>query len=519
VGQAVIENITDGPFAGLYALTQVVDIYARAEDSNGTVSAVVLRAKAQAIPIFQFGVFYDADLEVTNGPPMTFIGRVHSNGKIYLSSANAWYHEVVTTASQVVHDRKDNHSILNGVYVRDANAIDVPLSFDSRTIPGAEAFRARSCDDFDCRLQTEAFGVDSLRLPLPGGVPAIELIRPREGDDGPSEKKVKFAWNADAYVTVDLTDLQPWSGNCGDWPGNPPVQLPRVQMLRPLGRPVPNEQELCRMFKWQWSAFYDGREDELKDVVQVDLDEIDGWVHGDSTRAMEVVYVDVILLPGYAGFDTRTRNAVMDGSIDPAVRVVNGSQLPNRMTIATQRPLYVLGDYNSSNKLPAALVGDGITMLSTAWNDGQNRPGNQDYKDCNANGAPCSLYLTWANGWNMHQASATTVNAAILAGHWPTLCDHEEPGCTGGYEDFYGGGLENFPRFLEKWGSSVAFTYLGALVSPFTSGQTTGTWNLSYYDPPRRDWSFDTDFRNPALLPPGTPNVGSVIRTALREGF
>jgi hypothetical protein len=42
---------------------------------------------------------------------------------------------------------------------------------------------------------------------------------------------------------------------------------------------------------------------------------------------------------------------------------------------------------------------------------------------------------------------------------------------------------------------------------------------LSYYRPPQRDWSFDDDFRNPELLPPGTPNMGSVIRTAMREAF
>jgi hypothetical protein len=119
------------------------------------------------------------------------------------------------------------------------------------------------------------------------------------------------------------------------------------------------------------------------------------------------------------------------------------------------------------------------------------------------------------------------VNGAILAGHWATPCDHHETSCaadgsTAYYKDWYGGGLENFPRFLEHWrngSNKVDFNYLGSLISPFTSQKTTGTWNGTYYTPPQRNWAFDIDFRDPANLPPGTPNVGYVFRTAMREAY
>jgi hypothetical protein len=194
------------------------------------------------------------------------------------------------------------------------------------------------------------------------------------------------------------------------------------------------------------------------------------------------------------------------------------------MTVATEWPLYVRGSYNAAmgRKQPAALVGDGITILSSIWLDDQNRPPADIFTICEGDifpDDPCKAYLDWTVGWNDRPAGETSVNAAILAGHWATPCDHEEPGCTGGLEDFYGGGIENFPRFLENWATSVSFRYRGSLVSLFTSQKTTGTWNLRYYVPPRRDWAFDTDFRDPALLPPGTPTVGSVVRTAMREAF
>ena len=63
-----------------------------------------------------------------------------------------------------------------------------------------------------------------------------------------------------------------------------------------------------------------------------------------------------------------------------------------------------------------------------------------------------------------------TVFAAIAAGHSATPCDVNRvaPACvptapppfTGGAYPNYGGGLENFPRFLENWGG-VTMTYRG----------------------------------------------------------
>ncbi len=533
-GAAVVDTISDGPYAGLYALTQNVDIYSLAADDGGNAAGVILDAKAQAIPIFQFGVFFEEDLEATNGPPMTFVGRVHSNGNIYLSSANAWYLEMITTPNKVFHNRKDHNRVLDGVFIFNPELGDtVQLDFDSRTHPGAEAFKAMSELRFASQLRTDAFDTDSLRLPLPPGVPAIELIRPRDPvGDGDAEKSVKFAWNADTYVTVDLVNTTSHGLGCGAIPAvvSPPPDLPTITIER-FGRPTPTGGELCAMFYWNWSAFYDGREDELKDVLEIDLQEIDNWVAGDPNRAMELIYIEFINPGGIGLYSVDTRNAILDADVDPAVRLRKGSELPNRLTVATDWPLYVQGDYNSNDKKPAAVAGDGVTILSENWDDDPyNRPEDEDFEMCNGTVSyknPCPFYVAWAADWEHREAGETTVNAAILAGHWPTPCDWIETGCPADgsstwYHDWYGGGIENFPRFLEEWragGDRVVFHYKGALVSPFTSQQTTGTWNGDYYVPPQRDWWFDIDFRDPEKLPPGTPNVGYVVRTAMREAF
>jgi len=629
-GEATVETVTDGPYAGLYALTQNVDIYSRAANSKGDMAAVILRTKAQAIPIFQFGVFFEQDLEATNGPPMEFVGRVHSNGNVYLSSNNAWYRDLITTPNKIFHDRKDFHLVYNGVFVNDAAGNEVPLDFDSRTHAGAEAFKAESCAKFDCRVMTDAFEVDSLRLPLPDGVPPYELILPRQSDDGDAEQSVKFAWNSDLYITVDLTDIRTKQDVCaGGGPKKDPDEItgdlqitalqkvfagakvefkilnvpcgeiddvavqviadgntiwtesdlencifditipsnaidlkivvtgdddgvgtlingtaywyglqvvndlspwPMTTITRVDGE-IPNSYDMCNMFWWDWSSFYDGREKELKDVLNIDIAQFITWAAGGSSRTAELIYVEYIVPANIGGYSQETLNLMLDGTLDPALRILNAATLPNPMTFATEWPLYVKGDYNRYNKQPSSLAGDGLDILSNAWVDIQNKPPANVFNTCKNQvvaGSPCGSYSSWAAGWTKKNSLETWVNAAILAGHWPTPCDHEESSCAADgssayYTDWYGGGLENFPRFLEHWynssGVRQTLHYRGSLVSPFTSQKTTGTWNGTYYTPPQRDWSFDTDFRDPRLLPPGTPNVGYVIRTAMREAY
>jgi len=491
VGGIQVETITDGAFAGLYSLTQRVEITSRALDDMNNASEVLVSAKAQAIPIFQFGIFYEKDLEATNGPAMEFAGWVHSNGNIYLSSANAWYRDVITTPNKIFHDRKDSHSVLNGVYIDNAAGTEVMLDFDSRTHPTANEFRGASNLRFNDRLKTDAYGVDSLRVPLPAGMDPIEVVRPREASDTEIERKAKFAWKADLYVIVDLTTIRQKSAICGAATPNPTDPWPDIIVQRPAGMTVPSQAELCAMFQWRWSAFYDGREKVAMDVIDLDVAQLGAWVGVNPAKRSQIVYVEFRTPASLAAYSAATMAKILDGKLNPAFRLVNGSVLPNRMSIATHYPLYVRGDFNRNAWQPAALVGDAISILSNGWDDAQHV----------------------ALATNKTNAQDTQVWGAILAGHSATPCDHEAAGCAGGYEDFYGGGIENYPRFLENW-SGKTLTYRGSLVSLHTSTIAVGTWNGSYYSPPKRDWQFDTRFEDPQNLPPGTPMVGNVIHTA-----
>jgi hypothetical protein len=163
------------------------------------------------------------------------------------------------------------------------------------------------------------------------------------------------------------------------------------------------------------------------------------------------------------------------------------------LTVATPMPIYVRGDYNvttdgshysrslgdTTYTVPAALLGDAITILSANWSDSYN--------------AGTSL--------SSRTPANICINAATLEGIVPSDGDH------------YSGGVENFLRLLENWSSSTTITYNGSIVVMFPSQYATGPWGKSnVYGVPTRRWGFDTKFTEEGGLPPLTPQVKATIR-------
>jgi hypothetical protein len=78
------------------------------------------------------------------------------------------------------------------------------------------------------------------------------------------------------------------------------------------------------------------------------------------------------------------------------------------------------------------------------------------------------------------------------------------------------GGVHNFPRFLEGWGTRV--NYCGSLINLFNSNQHNGAHKTgSVYGAPTRNWVFDTSFLDPTRMPPGTPFFQYIQMTGFRQ--
>lgn len=516
LGTPVSRTINAGPFAGLYSLNQPIDIEVTARDTSGNRAMAVLSVNAQTIPLFQFGVFYEGDLEILPGAPMTFTGWVHTNGNLYLSSNDARFESNLTTPDSVFWQRKDASQRLNGVRINNNAGTAVLLDFDSRSHSGP-LFKTRSEQRFNGRLMSGAFGVKPLKLPLPANMPALTLLEPRVGSDNAMVQDVKMAWKADWYITLDASVFSSYA--TADTNTMKANFCSFLTHERSATLAVPASVQCNRIFKPVRNAFYEGREDARPsgnatvrpDLIDIHLDTLRIWADSaSSSRAPRIIYINVI-----------NTNPADDRSDFVAVRLRQGARLPRPrtsadtggLTIATIRPMYVLGDFNTTVWRPAAIMGDAITFLSQPPNP------NMDARSTWPSATRCTGSSA---GWcdvnqqvaDQNTARTTTVNAAILAGHSATPNDWMRAGTQP-----YGGGLENFPRFLENW-SGVTHRYTGSLVSMFTSQFATGYWGNAvggnYYSAPTRQWSFDVNFRFPERLPPGTPSVGTVLQTAFR---
>lgn len=201
------------------------------------------------------------------------------------------------------------------------------------------------------------------------------------------------------------------------------------------------------------------------------------------------------------------------------LRLVDGAlgQVPVRpdgngggFTVASDNPVYVLGNYNANNAgfgnphASAAVIADTVTLLSNGWTDLEsfNSPATVAGR-----GATTTYYrLAIASGKTIAFPFYPTPNTPLWAG---------------GPSDFgTDGGVHNFLRYLENWGGQTAF-YMGSMVSLYYDQYATGSFKCcgTVYSPPTRNYQFDTDFQNPAKMPPGTPMFEDLVNVGFQQVF
>ncbi len=140
--------------------------------------------------------------------------------------------------------------------------------------------------------------------------------------------------------------------------------------------------------------------------------------------------------------------------------------------------------FNTSTHIPASIVADSVTILSVVWNDSQ------------------SFSSPYDEGGRL--ADTTQMRFAMIAGD--TISSRDQTPNQGGISPRLNGGVHNFKRFLERW-SGRRLDYSGSLINLFNSRNNMGSFKCcnTVYDPPTRNWVFDSTFLDPRRLPPGTP--------------
>ncbi len=109
-------TLTKGQFQGLISLRDEWQIDITAKDTaTGVETQVRRRFFNDRIPIFQFGAFYQDDLELFNPPQFIFSGRVHTNSNFFVNSGgnDIRFKSKITVAGEIVRDRRKTGAALS----------------------------------------------------------------------------------------------------------------------------------------------------------------------------------------------------------------------------------------------------------------------------------------------------------------------------------------------------------------------------------------------------------------------
>ncbi len=439
LGPAVNTTLQYGSYKGLYGAVKSFTVNSTGADNNYE-SGVALKMGIQdaLIPLFQFAAFYENDLELSPGRAMTLGGRVHSNGNIYIQSETDLYiNSFMTSSGNIIHGSKPGSGL--GVTTGNVFVMDNAGTYQNMKNADGTFLDASSTDWVNGSLsrwggnvEDANHGITELYMPVVTDGPATDMIDRGAGNPDSYENKsgLKFVDGQALYRQVD-----------GTW-------LDVTANLISSGAIT-------------FTTFRDSREQ--ADIYALDLD------------------MNILSSSGYYPPNGIIYSSQPNAGLQPALRLKNGQELPRALTVATDNPLYTIGDYNTINKKSASLIADAVTVLSNNWDDTRS-----------------------SQGLGSRPATATQVNACYVTGNTET----GDPGHD------YNGGLENLPRFLEEW-TGVTFTWRGSMAALWNSRQAISPWSYgSFYRAPDRDWAYDPALADLSNLPPGTPVVNIVMKTS-----
>ncbi len=451
----------------------------------------------EASPIFTYAVFYTTDLEILPGPNMALGGRVHSNGDMYLGCGNTLTMDTnyVHAAGKMYRRRKNNTSSSGTVTIRKwvANPFDAlePSEYvvmNSRSQMGAVPNSSGYDSDFIAGWDDNRDGdFDDEFDWMPFIAGSLEFWKQPDGYAGGTGNTVLTGEHGvQAAATPEIGSIKMYD----EVEGGGYAFNETLGVYEYVGEGAGTHEKgyyhsnaglaiIVDDDGLDWNA-YDASgalipKFDLNGAVRVNS-LYDARQASPSADHTPLVTIDAGLLMASPcwpenGLLYAAHYDMGTGTDAKGVQLTNGSELASALTVVSEGSAYIHGDYNTVDKKGAAVIADAVNLLSNSW-DGSKRQGT----------LPC--------------ASDTTYNCAIVTGNYATV------GST------YNGGLENLPRFHEKWTSKKCIIN-GSFVNAWESQFATGLWvyGSDRYKAPRRHWYYDQIFNDPANLPPYYPQV------------
>jgi hypothetical protein len=516
------------PYAGLKAFISPCSVTATATPigQRFNVPATVSQTfDISSIPVFQYLIFYNMDLEIAAAQPLDLNGPVFSNAGLWSGSTLITFDSIVWAVSKTVVNGKNNPFVnytgsgastynMKGQPVSGVNHETMPIAGTNNSPAVCEsilqwppaAFALGSPNAYtvngevylanyaDLIISNAITGTNSM---LPKGTNLFvyyeDPAQPANSNSNNFCSSITWVTN-DFYVLSNAATHFVWTTN----------YVPTANTNRIL---YAGYSFLTNVVFYDWREGWNGGSGnggfgKTVQAVQFDIGKFNLWLAANSVNGGSNYNLMCQQDKNHSIGGVYVYNSVpLSTAVLPAVRVINGSQLFDSygFSIATPMPLYVKGDFNvmdgsgfsdaatksTAHSRPASFLADAITILSGNFID--NPSANTIKPGVNPN--------------------TTTIDAACLEG-----IVQSDPNLNGaGDSSNYSGGVENFLRLLESWGTLY---YNGSIVVMFPSQYATNRWRQTgnFYAAPTRNWSFDTNFTVRAKLPPFTPELKATIR-------
>ena len=490
-----------GWFGYTYNYVAVAGVSASSHFGNPKPVSATRYFQVTKVPLFQAAIFYEKKLEIHPGAAMIVTGPVHSNLDIYargysnlqFNSPVSYVGKFYNYADSSIYYGWDgsNFGTLPGVNY------NTPLPTwgnSTNTAAGSQLNQVSTIDPFG-GASTSSNGLhDIVEVPATGN----------------TSDQIAYN-NASLRIMVDDTQSPTISTKVGSVTTTVPNPL-YITMYDKTGAavsPTVYNAVYPALSSYPTANVTSGSTavvqtiQDLREASTVTLTSIDMKALTTATSAMGSAFSGTV----YIHYLPHSASSPLPSNARRGIRLYDGGNLSENVTVATDNGMYIQGDYNTgtdpnaATPVPYTAVPANQTGASTYGGgtgspvvNGYNRFGTSVMAD-----AVTILSNTWkdSNSSNTNlgarPAVPTTVNTAILAGD---VASNTYPGVASG-------GAHNFPRFLENW-SNINFTYYGSLVEAYNSETFIGKWQTgSVYSWPNRMWNFDVNLLD--NLPPGVP--------------
>ncbi len=454
--------------------------------------------QSSVLPIFQFAIFYENDLEFYNPAPWEIQGRIHTNSDMFIRTGTTLeFNTNYLYAAGGIHGRAPfgTWNPLNGVPAKIRRWVEDP--FDDSV--AKEYVDLPTIEDLDARGITTTGGLDSDFLGRDWNddgdfddageeqtflAQAMELWSSSDPAHASEFTLKTAAHGVETLVSPDMGDLSMYTPKAGgDFVFDGPTQ--RYVPTTPgtgdfaAGQYRGRAGLVIEAYRdGSWRAFDEYGVDVSPDLAGAITSSsiFDRRQAGAGTDSLQQIEVDMqalalsphfpanglLYMGGYCNGDGTGSNA-------KAFTVKNATELPAGLSVVSPNSLYLQGDYNTVDPKPTAVIADAVNLLSNAWDNSKD-------------------------GTSLPSATETTYNVSVIAGDSESTATSES------------GGPHNLLRRHEDW-RDIPEHLNGSIVCPFRSRYATGQFEVGsdYYIPPNRFWSFDEGNNNINSLPPFTP--------------